>query len=69
MVKNIFIEGMSCSHCVRHVEEALEHIQGIKGVVVSLKEKSAKIESIGEVNDDEIKAAIEDAGYGVTEIN
>jgi Cu2+-exporting ATPase/Cu+-exporting ATPase len=69
MVKNIFIEGMSCAHCVRHVEEALEHIQGIKSVSVNLKEKSAKIELIGEVNDDVIKAAIEDVGYDVTEIN
>jgi len=69
MVKNIFIEGMSCAHCIRHVEEALEHIHGIKSVLVSLKEKSARIEFIGEVSDAEIKEAIEEAGYDVTEIN
>lgn len=69
MVKNIFIEGMSCAHCVRHVEEALEEIQGIKSVLVNLEEKCAKIELSSEVSDAEIKAAIEDAGYDVTEIN
>lgn len=41
----------------------------VKSVIVNLEEKSAKIECVGEVNNAEIKAVIEDAGYDVTEIN
>lgn len=69
MTKKIFVEGMSCGHCVRHVEEALTEINGIKNVLVSLEGKFAQVELTDEVSDDEIKAAIEDAGYEVTKIN
>ena len=36
MTKKIYIEGMSCSHCVGHVEEALKEICGVKEVTVEL---------------------------------
>ncbi|HHY64416.1 MAG TPA: heavy-metal-associated domain-containing protein [Clostridiaceae bacterium] len=63
MIKKITIEGMSCRHCVRHVTEALEELQGVKSVKVSLESKTAEIELDRDVDDNAIKAAIEDAGY------
>ncbi|MFT9496906.1 heavy-metal-associated domain-containing protein [Anaerosolibacter sp.] len=68
MKKLISIEGMSCGHCVKHVEGALGEIDGIVRVVVDLSGKNAVVESNQEVEDAKIKEAIEEAGYDVTSI-
>lgn len=65
MGKKISIEGMSCQHCVMHAKEALESI-GASDVKVDLKKKCAVISN--DVEDEKIKAAIEDAGYEVLKI-
>ncbi|MFT8313796.1 MAG: cation transporter [Clostridium sp.] len=66
MKKKISIEGMSCGHCVKHVEEALKEI-GADAINVSLENKFAEAE-VGSIADEKIKAAIEDAGYDVVGI-
>lgn len=66
MKKKINIEGMSCKHCVMHVHGALEDI-GAKDIDVNLDKKVA-VADVGNLSDDKIKAAIEDAGYNVTSI-
>lgn len=67
MRKKITVEGMSCKHCIAHVREALEELGGSE-VTVSLDTKTAAADFSESVTDDSIKAAIEDAGYDVTEI-
>ena len=67
MNKKIYIDGMSCGHCVSHVKEALLDIGAIK-VKVDLEEKFAMAEFEDEINDNDITSAIEDVGYEVTEI-
>lgn len=61
----ISIEGMSCNHCVKAVQEALKDLGG-KNISVSLESKSAK--ALLESNDDAIRAALDDAGYDVPAI-
>lgn len=68
MNKKVFIEGMSCNHCVRRVENALKGLEGVKTVKVDLKGKVANMELMSDLSDEAIKATIEDAGYEVTEI-
>lgn len=68
MKKTISIEGMSCNHCVAHVKEALEGLEGVTSVKVNLDKKCASIESKSEVKDEGIKSVIEEAGYDVTKI-
>ena len=68
MIKKINIEGMTCGHCVKHVEETLKEIAGVNSVKVNLETKSATVEVAEEVADEKIKAAIKDAGYEVTNI-
>lgn len=68
MKKRITIEGMSCGHCVRHVEEALKEVAGVTGVTVDLKGKNAVVELGSEVTDVALKNAVEEAGYDVTAI-
>jgi len=69
MTKKILIEGMSCQHCVNHVKNALEELDGIKSAKVSLENKSAEIELNHDVDDEKIKSAIDEVGYEVTSIN
>lgn len=40
MKKTIYVEGMSCGHCVKRVENALKSIDGVVSVEVSLEGKS-----------------------------
>ena len=68
MIKKIHIEGMSCNHCVRHVEEALKEIDGVKAVNVDLQKKLAMVELASEIQDEKFKSAIDDAGYEVVKI-
>jgi copper ion binding protein len=68
MKKLITIEGMSCGHCVKHVEEALSELSGVAKVEVSLKDKNAVVELNQEVEDSKLKEAIEEAGYEVVAI-
>jgi copper chaperone len=66
MGKKVFIEGMSCAHCVKHVTNALNELDGITRVIVDLASKTAIIE--GSVPEEAIKAAIEDVGYEVVKV-
>ena len=68
MKKRISIEGMSCGHCVRHVEEALRDVAGVAGVTVDLNGKNAIVELTGDIADTILKSAVEEAGYDVTSI-
>ena len=68
MKKKINIEGMSCMHCVKHVEEALKELAGVANVAVDLKEKNAVVALDGSVEDAKLKEAIEEVGYDVTGI-
>ncbi len=68
MKKIISIEGMSCGHCVKHVENALGEIDGITDINVSLEAKEAVVSMDREIPDEDIKAAIEDWGYEVVGI-
>lgn len=65
MNKTIFIEGMMCEHCKKHVEDALKAL-GLE-VEVSLADKKAIIKNTS-IDNDTITKAIEDAGYEVKEI-
>ncbi|WP_313131922.1 heavy-metal-associated domain-containing protein [Anaerocolumna sp.] len=68
MTKKIAIEGMSCQHCVSHVKEALSELNGVTSVEVNLEGKSAVLEASEEVKDEDIKFAVDDAGYEVVNI-
>jgi copper ion binding protein len=68
MKKKISIEGMSCGHCVSHVKEALSELNGVTNVDVDLEAKSAVLEASADVKDEDIKYAVDDAGYDVVSI-
>lgn len=63
MKKTILVDGMMCQHCVKHVHDALAKVDGVKGVEVSLENKTAVVELKSEVSDDVLLAAVREAGY------
>lgn len=65
--KKIKIEGMSCMHCVKKVEQALKSIAEIKSVKVDLEEKVAKIILKKEIENSIIEEAVQEAGFKVVE--
>lgn len=68
MKKQINIEGMSCGHCVKHVEEALREVNGVAEVTVDLKGKNAIVTLGRDVADSELENAVEEAGYDVVSV-
>ena len=58
------VDGMMCGHCVAHVTKALQGVDGVTSVEVSLENKTATV--VGNVNVEALKAAVEQAGYTVT---
>ncbi len=65
MTKVISIEGMMCNHCTGTVQKALEAVEGVKAVTMSLEQKNATVELASDVSDDVLAKAVTDAGYEV----
>lgn len=61
----IKIKGMSCEHCVKSVTKALNEIDGVKNVKVSLKKGEASFDEEKPVDMGKVKENIEKAGYKV----
>lgn len=68
MKKKVLIEGMTCNHCVKHIAEALNEIDGISNVSVKLEEKYALLDAESNDLDEAIKFAVNEAGYEVVGI-
>ena len=65
MTKTITIEGMMCMHCSGRVEKALNAIDGVTATV-DLAAGTATV--TGDVTDEVLRKAVEDAGYKVVSI-
>ncbi len=68
MKKIVGIEGMSCSHCAKKVEDTLYELPETENVKVNLDDKNAEIEFSSDIDDKIISDLIKSAGYTVTSI-
>ncbi len=59
------IDGMSCSHCVQRVQDALEAVEGVTKADVDLDAAQATVTHTGAVSHDTLAQAVADAGYDV----
>ncbi|MFO7881140.1 MAG: cation transporter [Kosmotogaceae bacterium] len=60
----IYVKGMSCEHCKKRVEKALESIPEIKEVSVNLNKGTANVKTVNNnVDKGIIKNRIEETGY------
>ncbi len=62
MEKIMIIEGMSCKHCAKRVEEAINSIPGAV-CRVELKNNRARVKLKEEISDSKLTEAVEAAGY------
>lgn len=61
---NLKIEGMHCTGCSTRLEKVLNNLEGVETAKVSLEEKKATIKyDETKINIENIKEAIEDAGF------
>ena len=68
MKKIVGIEGMSCSHCAKKVEDAFYGLPEAEDVKINLDDKNAEIEFSSNIDDKIISDLIKSAGYTVTSI-
>lgn len=69
MKVKITIQGMHCASCASNIEKSLKKIEGVKNANVSLMMKKGYIESDKEIDEKEIKKAVEKVGgYKVTDV-
>lgn len=59
----INVDGMSCSHCAKKLENSLKEIDGVIKVSVNLDKKEVIITSKFEIDANLLRKKIEDLGY------
>jgi copper chaperone len=60
------VEGMSCDHCVSAVSTEVGRIDGVTGVDVDLSTGVVTVTSTTPLDDETVRAAIDEAGYELT---
>ena len=59
----ISVGGMMCEHCAAHVQDALTKIEGVASAKVDLSNKKVAIKTKRDLSEEELRNAIEGAGY------
>src|ERR1700736_1822378 len=63
------IAGMTCASCVRRIEKALNRVEGVQDASVNLAtERAQVIFDPAEVTIDQMRAAVQKAGYSLGEL-
>ena len=57
------VVGMTCGHCVAAVEREVGAIEGVTDVTVDLATGAVVVASTSPIADDDMTAAIDEAGY------
>jgi copper chaperone CopZ len=59
------VTGMTCGHCVSAVSDELRRLPGVRDVEVDLDSGVVTVASDGPLPIDEIRAAVDEAGYAL----
>ena len=59
------VDGMSCMHCENAVKAAVGAIAGVSGVEASFEKKEVIVEYSGDIDFEQVCAAITEEGYTV----
>jgi len=59
------VTGMTCGHCVAAVTEELTRLPGVRDVAVDLPTGQVTVRSDGQLPIDEVRAAVDEAGYAL----
>ena len=61
--KTVFTEGMKCSECAKKLWNSLNKIEELSVKKVNFKNGTAVFEASRNISEEEIKSAVENAGY------
>jgi copper chaperone len=64
--KQYNVTGMSCEHCAASIKEEVSEVPGVSEVVVDLAANTVTVHGT-DLDDERLRAAIVEAGYGVTD--
>lgn len=59
------VRGMTCAHCVASVTEEITTIDGVSDVVVDLPTGAVRVTSARPLDEAQVRAAVEEAGYAL----
>ena len=59
------VVGMTCGHCVNAVSEEVGEVPGVTAVDVDLASGRLTVTSDTPVDDDAVRAAVDEAGYAL----
>ena len=57
------VNGMTCAHCVMSVTEEITAIDGVTDVAVDLPTGAVAVTSDRPLDEEQVRAAVEEAGY------
>jgi len=63
--QNYTVTGMTCGHCVASVTEEVSELDGVQNVDVDLATGAVTVTSTKPLEDDAVRAAVEEAGYAL----
>jgi len=59
------VTGMTCDHCIRAVTTELVLLPGVRSVDIDLAEGAVTVTSDGPLDQEEVREAIDEAGYAL----
>ncbi|GAA4867298.1 heavy-metal-associated domain-containing protein [Kitasatospora terrestris] len=60
------VSGMSCGHCEKSISEEVSGLAGVTAVAADAKAGTVTVSSEAPLDEDEVRAAIDEAGYELT---
>jgi copper chaperone CopZ len=63
MTQTWTVSGMTCEHCVASVTEEVAELPGVRGVHVVLADGTLTVDAEQPLADDDVRRAVEEAGY------
>jgi copper chaperone CopZ len=57
--------GMTCGHCVESVRAEVSRIPGVTDVAVDLAAGSMTVTAVSPVDEETVRAAVDEAGYAL----
>ncbi|WP_369390799.1 heavy-metal-associated domain-containing protein [Streptomyces sp. CG1] len=64
--KQYNVTGMSCEHCAASIREEVSEVPGVSEVVVDLAGNAVTVHGT-DLEDERLRAAIVEAGYGIAD--
>lgn len=62
------VTGMTCGHCEMSIREEVGEVAGVEDIQVSAKTGKLVVSGAGEIDDDAVLAAVEEAGYSAVKV-